>query len=200
VALALLLRTDSGSTWAALAARREERDTAQAVSQENVETLQRARAAWNADNLDAALAELDPEVEWHPAIERALERKGTTYRGHDGVRKAWDEYRGEAWGGLTSQIQEIRDLGESVLLLGHLDVTGRTTGIDFNEQLGQLVTFRGGRIVRSHDFLSHAEALEAAGLSEYAGRRDRLLGLPGGGGPEGSLKARAFGRVAAEDE
>jgi len=136
------------------------------MSQENVEIVRRIHAAWNADNLDAFLAELDPAVEWHTAIERALEGRGSTYRGQDGARKAWDEYRSEAWGGLTSRVQEIRDLGESVLLLGHLDVSGRTTGIGFHEELGMLYTFRGGKIIRCQDFLSHAEALEAAGLRE----------------------------------
>jgi ketosteroid isomerase-like protein len=133
---------------------------------ENLEILQRAREAWDADNLNAFLAELDPEAEWHTALEQALEGRGSTYRGHDGMRRAWNEYRGEAWGGFTSQIQEIRDLGESVLLLGHLDLTGRTSHIDFSQEFGQLVTFRGGKILRSQDFLSHAEALEAAGLRE----------------------------------
>jgi hypothetical protein len=61
------------------------------------------------------LAELDPEVEWHPSIEPALEGGETTYRGLDGARKAWDEYRSGAWERLTIQVQEIRDLGESVL-------------------------------------------------------------------------------------
>ena len=96
------------------------------MSQENLETLQRAQEAWNAEDLDGWLAELDPEAEWHTALEQALEGRGSTYRGHDGLRKAWDEYRSEAWGGLMNQIQEIRDLGESVLILGHLDVAGRT--------------------------------------------------------------------------
>ena len=136
------------------------------MSQENLETLQRAQEAWNAEDLDGWLAELDPEAEWHTALEQALEGRGSTYRGHDGLRKAWDEYRSEAWGGLMNQIQEIRDLGESVLILGHLDVAGRTTGIESNQEFGQLVTFRDGKILRSEDFLSHAEALEAAGLSE----------------------------------
>jgi ketosteroid isomerase-like protein len=45
-------------------------------------------------------------------------------------------------------------------------VTGRTTGVKPSQEFGQLVTFRGGKILSSHDFLSHAEALEAAGLSE----------------------------------
>ena len=136
------------------------------MSEENLETLQRAQEAWNAENLDGWLAELDPEAEWHTALEQALEGRGRTYRGHDGLRKAWDEYRSETWGGLMNQIQEIRDLGESVLILGHLDVAGRTTGIESNQEFGQLVTFRDGKILRSEDFLSHAEALEAAGLSE----------------------------------
>ena len=136
------------------------------MSQENLETLQRAQEAWNAEDLDGWLAELDPEAEWHTALEQALEGRGGIYRGHDGLRKAWDEYRSEAWGGLLNQIQEIRDLGESVLILGHLDVAGRTTGIESNQEFGQLVTFRDGKILRSEDFLSHAEALAAAGLSE----------------------------------
>jgi ketosteroid isomerase-like protein len=136
------------------------------MSRENLETLQRAQAAWNADDLDAWLAELHPEAEWHVVLQQALEGRGSTYRGHDDLRKAWDEYRGEAWGGLMNQIQEIRDLGESVLVLGHLDVTGRTTGIESSQEFGQLVTFRGGKILRSQDFLSHTDALEAAGLRE----------------------------------
>jgi ketosteroid isomerase-like protein len=65
-----------------------------------------------------------------------------------------------------NQIQEIRDLGESVLVLGHLDVAGRTTGIESNQEFGQHVTFRDGKILRSQDFLTHAEAFEAAGLRE----------------------------------
>jgi ketosteroid isomerase-like protein len=137
------------------------------MSQENVEAVRRGLEAWNADDLDAFLAELDPECEVHPAIEPALEGGKATYRGHDGARKAWDDYRGGAWERLTIQVQEIRDLGDSVLVLSHIDLTGRTTGIQFREELGQFITFRGGKALHSRDFLSHAEALEAAGLREY---------------------------------
>ncbi len=136
------------------------------MSQENVEAVRRGYAAWNANELDAFLAELDPEVEWHPSIEPALEGGETTYRGLDGVRRAWDDYRGGAWERLTAHIHEIRDLGESVLVLGHIDLTGRTTGLEFSQEVGQLITFRDGKMLRSQDFLSHAEAVEAAGLSE----------------------------------
>jgi ketosteroid isomerase-like protein len=33
-------------------------------------------------------------------------------------------------------------------------------------EIAQLLTFRGGKIASSRDFMSHAEALEAAGLRE----------------------------------
>jgi ketosteroid isomerase-like protein len=136
------------------------------MSEENVESVQRLAEAWNTDDLDAFLAELDADIEWHPSIEPGLEGKATIYHGHDGVRRAWREYRGEAWERLTVRPQEFRDLGESVLALGQMDLTARTTGIEFSQEVGQIVDFRGGKIIRVRDFLSHAEALAAAELSE----------------------------------
>ena len=134
------------------------------MSRENVETVQRAVAAWNADDLDAFLAELDDDVEWQPAIEPGLEGKATTYRGHDGARQIWTQDRGEAWERLVNRPQELRDLGDSVLVLGHLDLTARTTGIEFRQEVGEVFDLEDGKIVRVRDFLTHAEALEAAGL------------------------------------
>jgi ketosteroid isomerase-like protein len=48
------------------------------MSQENLETLRRAHEAWKAEDLDAFLAEADPEVEWRTALEQALEGRGGT--------------------------------------------------------------------------------------------------------------------------
>jgi ketosteroid isomerase-like protein len=136
------------------------------MSQENVEAVQRAIDAWNADDLDAFLAELDADVEWHPAIEPGLEGRATVYRGHDDAQKVWGENRGGAWERLTNRPQEFRDLGESVLALGHIELTARTTGIEFSQEVGEVFDFRAGKIVRIRDFLTHAEALEATGLAE----------------------------------
>ena len=38
------------------------------MSQENVEAVKRAREAANRGDIEALLEELDPEVEWHPAM------------------------------------------------------------------------------------------------------------------------------------
>ena len=139
------------------------------MSQENVEAAWRAYEAWNTDDLDAYLAELDPEVEWHPSIEPALEGGETAFRGHDGARKAWDDYRGGAWERLTVRIQEIRDLGESVLVLSQIDLTARTTGLEFTQEVGSLGTFRGGKIATVHDYLSHLKPSKPPGCRSRRG-------------------------------
>ena len=136
------------------------------MSQENVETAQRAIEAWNADDLDAFLAVLDADVEWHPAIQPGLEGRATTYRGHDGARTIWGQDRGEAWERLTNRPHEFRDVGESVLVLGHLDLIARATGIEFSQEVGEVFDFRGRKIIRIRDFLTHVEALAAIGLRE----------------------------------
>ena len=138
-----------------------------AVSQKNVETVQRAHAAWNTDDLDALLAEIHADLEWYTGLEPSLAAgEAATYRGHDGMREAWREYRGGAWTRATTRAQEIRDLGESVLWLGHVVLTARTMGIDFSSELARVFEFQAKKIVRIRDFMTHAEGLEAAGLSE----------------------------------
>jgi ketosteroid isomerase-like protein len=47
-----------------------------------------------------------------------------------------------------------------------MDMAARMTGIEFSQELGEVFDIRAGKIVRIRDFLTHAEALEAAGLSE----------------------------------
>ena len=137
------------------------------MSDQNVETVKRAVAAWNADDLDAFLVEFDADIEWHPSIQQSLEGKeAAVFRGHEGARRSWRDFHGETWESVKNRPQEIRDLGDSVLLLGRMDLTARATGIEFSQELGELVEFREGKIARIRDFLTHAEALEAAGLSE----------------------------------
>jgi ketosteroid isomerase-like protein len=126
------------------------------MSQENVESFTRGIEAWNRDDFDAWIDLIDPEVEWITLVE--------TYRGHAGARQAWETLKSGGVG--TVRFDDIRDLGESVLALGEVETTGPTTRLDFTGELAQLLTYRGGKVVRWRSFRSHAEALEAAGLSE----------------------------------
>src|SRR6476469_11084851 len=126
------------------------------MSQENVETLQRAFEAWNRNDFDAWTQCFDPEVQWSAMLEE--------FRGHAGIRQAWQSFKGDLQ--LKARYDDIRDLGDSVLAFGELTGTGRITGLNLSNEIAQLATFRDGRILRFRDFASHAEALEAIGLSE----------------------------------
>jgi ketosteroid isomerase-like protein len=136
------------------------------MSQENLEIARRCFDAWNRDDLDAFLAEIDPEVVWYTAIEGAAEGDDMVYRGHDGARQIWKDYRGEVFSQMGASETELIDLGDAVLRLGRLRVTGRTSGVEMESEFAQHVVVRDGLIVSSRDYLSHAEALEAAGLRE----------------------------------
>jgi ketosteroid isomerase-like protein len=134
------------------------------MSQENVEIFKRAVETWNRDDFEAWIDLFDPE--WHTATERAFEGTDSVFRGYAGARKVWESYKGEAFQQLEARYDEFRDLGESVLALGEIKVIGQASQVEVASELAQLLTFRGGKIASSRDFMSHAEGLEAGGLSE----------------------------------
>jgi ketosteroid isomerase-like protein len=126
------------------------------MSEENIEIFKRSAEAWDRDDFDAWIEQYDPEVEWFALME--------VYRGLPGVRQVWESFKGDM--PIRVRFGDVRDLGESVLALGDMKSTARTTGLNFTGELAQLVTYRDGRTIRVRDFAIHAEGLEAAGLRE----------------------------------
>ena len=109
------------------------------MSRENVEIARRAMDAWDRDDLEAFLAELDPDIEWHTAIEGTAEGAETAFRGHDGARQVWENYRGEVFGRIETWADELRDLGgDSVLRLGQLRVIGRSSGVEMESEFAMI--------------------------------------------------------------
>jgi hypothetical protein len=59
------------------------------------------------------------------------------------------------------------DLGDRLLLLGHVSMRGQGSGVPLTEEAAILTALGpDGRIVEEHRYTSHAQALEAAGLGE----------------------------------
>jgi ketosteroid isomerase-like protein len=52
------------------------------------------------------------------------------------------------------------------VLLGRLNWRGLASGIGIESPLGMVITVRDEKIIRSLDYPSHREALEAVGLAE----------------------------------
>ncbi len=123
--------------------------TARAISGEPLEDLYRV---------------LDPDVEWIP-IAASLE--GSSYRGHEGVRRWIDEMK-QVWGDFEPLPKEFFDLGNGRLLaIGTWRARARISGVQLDSQpAAWLIHLRDQRIVRMQTFTDRRRALEAAGLSE----------------------------------
>ena len=129
------------------------------MSQENVDLVRRLFDARDRDDLPAALACLDPHVEFIP-LRAATEG---AYRGHEGFEK----FLADTLENFESfqPHYELSELGERVLASGTIHLRGKGGGVEMDIPTGGIFDFRGGKIIRWQDFGSRAKALEAAGLS-----------------------------------
>jgi ketosteroid isomerase-like protein len=137
------------------------------MSREIVDAFKRGLDAYNRRDLDALMEELDPDVEWHPALAVLLGGERTVFRGHQGVRESIQE-EDEALAVYQFEASEIRDLGNSVLAIGRIRARGRESGVQIESPFFSLVDTREGstKAIRLRTYLDLEEALEAAGLSE----------------------------------
>jgi ketosteroid isomerase-like protein len=142
------------------------RDTARAMSEEDVEAIiRRAHEAFNRRDREAFVALWTEDCEFRPALEREIEGDEGVFLGHDGIRRWW-QAMSEAWKELESGVHEVRAAGEQALAFVTVRGRGRLSDAVIEGQFFQLVTVRGGKVLASRDFSDRAEALEAAGLSE----------------------------------
>jgi ketosteroid isomerase-like protein len=130
------------------------------MPQTNADAMRTAMEAFNRRDGGGFDALLSPDAEIVP-VRASLE--GITYRGGDAgtqyctaVEKTWKE--------LVWQIEELRDLGDLVLALGHIRGEGRESGVTIDTRAGWIAEFREGLIAGFQTFANRNEALEAAGL------------------------------------
>jgi uncharacterized protein len=137
------------------------RDTAGAMSQENVEIVSRALDALNRDGIEAVLEFLDPDVEWTTT---GLFVEAGTYRGHDGVLR----YFGAMANDLEFHIEPEKfiDGGDQVVIPTRIAVRGKRSGATSEATMTVVCSIQDGRIARLRNYFERTEALEAAGLSE----------------------------------
>jgi ketosteroid isomerase-like protein len=132
------------------------------MSRENVEVVERAFGAFNRRDIPAFLDLLDPDVEWVPVL-GVLE--GRVYRGHEDVQR-WVEDLAPDWEFFEVYAEELRDLGDRVLIFGHWHARGRASGGESEQPGAWLYEIKGGKVVRMQTFTDRAEALAAAGLED----------------------------------
>jgi ketosteroid isomerase-like protein len=132
------------------------------MSQENIQAFERGVEAYNRRDVGPLLEVSHPDIEWHPLT--AEVEGGEAFHGHEGLREWWAKLEA-TFEEFTVGVEEVRDLGDLVLALGHARLRFRSGGI-LDTKAGYLGRFRDGLAVWAQQYPSHAQALEAAGLRE----------------------------------
>jgi ketosteroid isomerase-like protein len=134
------------------------------MSQENVEVVLAFHAAYNARELDVALAACAADVTVSP--DASLFRESSSLVGRD-------EFRGlleETWSGWTSggvTPTEVLDIGDGrVLVRADWGGTGSASGVETHTQISQIYSIQDGQISRAEYFFDHKKALKAVGLEQ----------------------------------
>ena len=133
------------------------------MSQENVEIVRRAFEAFSSDGFEDALAFFTPDVAWHTS-DRWLE--GSTYRGHDGVRRLVAGFS-ENFDGLDYDVEQVRAVDDRVVALVHMTGRIKNSAQPISQPLGFVVSgFRDGAFTEVRAYAAWQEALDAVGLKE----------------------------------
>jgi hypothetical protein len=131
------------------------------MSKENLDAHRRGIEAFNNRDFSAFIALMDEDVE---AVSQLTVMEGA-YRGHDGLRRWWDDLTG-TFPDWRIEIVQLRDLGDVTAagLLAHGHGAGSEAPV--RTSAWQVGRWRDGKCVWWASFESEREALEAVGVSE----------------------------------
>ncbi len=139
------------------------RDTARAMSEENVERARRGLEAFNGGDVEAATADMHPDVEWRPLGEMAF---GDVVVGREAVRRFWREWR-ETFEGFRLIIDDVKEAPVGALATTRAIGRGLASGMELTAgPFFQVFTIEDGKLRKLAMFTDREQALEAAGLSE----------------------------------
>ncbi len=108
---------------------------------------------------DAALARLDPDVDWGEPPDMPESVGG--YRGREGVVSEFGRFMA-AWEELEVRLEEVREVGERVVVLTHWRGRSKGAGIEVDQRVAQLYELSDGKVRRLRQFRTREEAVAAA--------------------------------------
>jgi ketosteroid isomerase-like protein len=135
------------------------------MSEENVTLLvtasKAANAATSVEERARFLEILDPEVEW-------ITREGPPdlqgeFHGIEQARQFYARWA-SAWEEWGWEIEEAQERGNLVVTRTWVTGRGQESGLVLDMRIGQMWTFRDGKVIRYQTFPTWQQALEAAGL------------------------------------
>ena len=123
--------------------------------------LQQLADAYNRGDPDAFAAVFHPECDWHPVLTRAENDPG--YHGHRGIRR-WFEDVDEMFEYVDLEVyfDDLRQVGDRLLIQGRLHAKGRESGAEVTSDVGWVAEPRGEKFLRVWGYVSYEDARRAA--------------------------------------
>jgi ketosteroid isomerase-like protein len=122
--------------------------------------VEESRDAFNQRDPEAWVAAWNPDCEWHPFL-TAREEGDPGYHGHNGIR-AWFEDVDEMFSEIHVELEQIREVGDHLLVLGQMEAKARGTGAEVNSEVAWVFEPGGEKLQRGWAYTSHVEAERAA--------------------------------------
>jgi ketosteroid isomerase-like protein len=113
--------------------------------------------ALNELDIDGAMKALAEDAVWHES--EVLPDTGV-YEGREAIREFLTQFLG-SWERFHQTVEEVIEEGDRVLVMIHLQATGRGSAADVDAQYAHLWTVSGGRGVRVDAFYDRDEARAA---------------------------------------
>ncbi|MGH2983226.1 MAG: nuclear transport factor 2 family protein [Solirubrobacterales bacterium] len=134
------------------------------MSQENVKTVRDAAAAFNRGDLDAWSEYWAEDIDYR-AAEGALDDRGPMH-GKEAVRAYVQEWL-DMFDEFKSEPVELIDAGgDKVIAVLRSSGRAKLSGVETDVTYAAVYTIRDGKVARGREYMTRAEAFEAAGLRE----------------------------------
>jgi ketosteroid isomerase-like protein len=126
---------------------------------QNTDTLKQGYDDFGRGDIDAVFATWHDDIKWEGGNSELP--AGGDYEGKEAIGGAFGEL-GEAWDGLKVIPDEFIEDGDTVVVLGHIEGTGKETGQSVESPFVHIYRFEGGKVKRLQiltDTLTGARAL-----------------------------------------
>jgi ketosteroid isomerase-like protein len=132
------------------------------VPPQTITDLRAAYAAFNRGNIEAAVAPLDPQIEWSEPAEFPA---GGAYHGREAVKGYLTQSRA-AWAEAISEPERFITSGDRVVVFVHAWVRPKDGKPWHDVKLADVYTIRNGKAIQMRAFADRQEALRWAGVKE----------------------------------